>query len=190
MQLLIDFLPVIVFFAVYKGYGAFISADGAMFAATGAIMIAMSIQIAIQWIRKRTVNKMLLTSGVLVLIFGGITLALRDPLFIQWKPTIVNWLFALAFLGSQFIGAQPLIQRIMGHAIELPQSMWKQLNWMWVGNFTALGAANIYVVYHFSEAIWVNFKLYGMLGLTLIMALIQGVWIAMKTESQAQHEES
>jgi intracellular septation protein len=178
MQILIDFLPIIAFFGVYKLYGSFVSADDAMFAATIAIMIVMTVQISVQWLRTRTVNRMLLISGVLVLVFGGITLMLRDALFIQWKPTILNWLFALAFLGSQFIGKQTLIERMMGHAIELPQPIWRRLNFMWVINFALLGAANIYVVYNFSEAAWVNFKLYGMLGLTLLMALIQGVYIA------------
>ena len=188
MQLLVDFLPIIVFFAVYKGYGALVSADDAMFAATAAIMIVMSIQIGIQWLRKRTVNKMLLISGVLVLIFGGITLILRDALFFQWKPTILNWLFALAFLASRFVGKKTLIERMMSHAIELPDFMWRRLNLMWVANFTLLGAANIYVVYHFSEEAWVNFKLYGMLGLTLLMALAQGLWIAKYLPDQPKEE--
>ena len=189
MQLLVDFLPIIAFFAVYKGYGALVSPDDAMFAATAAIMLVMTVQIAIQWLRTRTVNRMLLISGVLVLIFGGITLLLRDALFIQWKPTILNWLFAFAFLGSRFIGEKTLIERMMGHAIELPQTMWQRLNLMWVLNFVILGAANIYVVYNFSEAAWVNFKLYGMLGLTLLMALAQGVWIA-RYLPEEQREES
>lgn len=178
MQILVDFLPIIVFFAVYKGYGALVSPDDAMFAATGAIMVVMTIQIAIQWLRTRTVNKMLLISGVLVLLFGSITLLLRDALFIQWKPTILNWLFAVAFLASRYIGKATLIERMMSHAIELPGRMWRQLNVMWVVYFLVLGAANIYVVYNFSEAVWVDFKLYGMLGLTLLMVVIQALWIA------------
>lgn len=178
MQLLVDFLPIIVFFGVYKGYGAFVSADDAMFAATAAIMVVMTLQISVQWLRTRTVNKMLLTSGLLVLVFGGITLAFRNALFIQWKPTILNWLFALAFIASRYIGGKTLIERLMGHAIELPAVVWRRLNLLWVGNFAVLGLVNIYVVYNFSETAWVNFKLYGMLGLTLLMALIQGIWIA------------
>lgn len=188
MQLIVDFLPIIVFFAVYKGYGTFVSAEDAIFPATAAIMIAMTIQITVQWIRKRTVNKMLLASGILVLIFGGITLALRNALFIQWKPTILNWLFALAFLASQFIGDKTLIERILGEAIELPAAIWRRLNFMWIANFSLLGAANIYVVYHYSEATWVNFKLYGMLGLTLLVGLIQGIWIARYLPDEQQSE--
>jgi intracellular septation protein len=180
MQVLVDFLPVIIFFVAYKLYG--------MYVATAAIMISMTVQIGLQWIIKRTVNKMLLASGVLVLIFGAITIALRNPLFIQWKPTIVNWLFAIAFLGSRYIGPKTLSQRMMEHAIELPATMWRRLNLMWAGNFTFLGLANIYVVYNFSEATWVNFKLYGMLGLTLLMALIQGIWIARYMPDQEQRE--
>ena len=180
MQILLDFLPIIVFFATYKLAG--------MFAATAALMVAMAIQIAVQWFRQGSVNKMLLISGALVGVFGGITLVLRDPIFIQWKPTIVNWLFAAAFLGSRFIGASTITERMMGQAVELDAAMWRQLNLMWVGNFSFLGAANLYVVYNYDEATWVNFKLFGMFGLTLLMALGQVLWIAVRTSGQQPEE--
>ena len=178
MQILVDFLPIIVFFVTYKIAG--------MYVATGAIMVAMAIQILFQWLKTKTVNKMLLASGVLVAFFGGITLVLQNPIFIQWKPTVVNWLFAAAFLGSRYIGTQTLTERVMGQAIELERVMWQQLNFLWVANFSFLGAANLFVVYNFDEATWVNFKLFGMLGLTLIMVLIQVLWIASKTTSKQQ----
>jgi intracellular septation protein len=180
MQILIDFLPIIVFFGTYKFAG--------MFAATGALMAAMAFQIAVQWFRQGMVNKMLLASGVLVGIFGGITLLFRNPIFIQWKPTIVNWLFAAVFLGSRFIGDRTVTERMMGHAIELDAAMWRQLNLMWTGNFTFLGAANLYVLYNYDESTWVNFKLFGMLGLTLVMALAQALWIAIRTSRQQPEE--
>ena len=170
MQLLFDFIPIIVFFVAYKLKGILV--------ATAAIMIAITVQIIIQWITKRSVNKMLLISGALALLLGGITLALKDPLFIKWKLTIVDGLFAIAFLFSQFIGSKTLIERVMGHAIELPKSMWRQLNLMWVANFTILAVVNVYVIYHFSEEFWVNFKVWGTLGFTLVIAVLQGVWIA------------
>lgn len=180
MQILVDFLPIVVFFGTYKLAG--------MFAATAALMVAMAIQIAVQWFRQGSVNKMLLISGALVGVFGGITLLLRDPIFIQWKPTIVNWLFAAAFLGSRFIGASTLTERMMGQAVELDAAMWRQMNLMWVGNFSFLGAANLYVVYNFDEATWVNFKLFGMFGLMLVMALGQVLWIAVRTSGQQPEE--
>ncbi len=181
MQTLIDFLPIIVFFAVYQATDIYV--------ATAALIVAMALQMGYQWLRTRTVNRMLLISASLVFLFGGITLLFRDPIFIQWKPTVVNWLFAAGFLTSRYIGARTLTERLMGQAVELDRLMWRQLNLMWVGNFTFLGAANIYVVYNFSEAVWVNFKLFGMLGFTLLMVIAQVAWIAAKT-SDGQHQES
>lgn len=180
MQLLVDFFPIIVFFAAFKLYGIFV--------ATGAVIVAMALQIAFQWLRERTVNKMLLTSGILVLIFGGATLILRQPIFIQWKPTIVYALFAAAFLGSQYIGSKTLVERAMGHVMELPNRTWKQLNWIWVVHFALLGVANIYVVYNFSEAFWVNFKLFGTLGFTLLTVLAQAIWIATQSAPERSEE--
>lgn len=181
MQLLIDFFPIIVFFVVYKIAG--------MYWATGAIIVAMGLQMGVQWVRERKVSKMLLVSTLFVALLGGITILFRNPLFIQWKPTVVNWLFAVAFLGSQYIGDKNLTERVMGHAIQLEASIWRQLNWMWVINFAFLGAANLFVVYNFSEETWVNFKLFGMLGLTLLTAIGQALWIASKTAGQPQGEE-
>jgi len=170
MQVLFDVLPVIVFFVVYRFSG--------IYAATAAIMATMAVQIAYQWFRHRQVNQMFLASGIVVWILGTITLALRNPLFIQWKPTIATWLFAAAFLGSRFIGEQTLIERIMGHAVQLEPAFWRQLNWIWVVTFAVLGALNLYVVYHFTEEIWVDFKLFGMSGLPLLVAVGQAMWIA------------
>ena len=180
MKLLFDFLPIIVFFVVFQLRD--------IYAATAAIVVVMAVQIAIQWLRERKVNNMLLVSGILVAVFGGATLLLRDPIFIQWKPTIVYSLFTAAFLGSRYIGKRTLTERIMGEAISLPSAMWRQLNLIWVANFLVLGAANLYVVYNFSEAVWVNFKLFGTLGLTLITVIAQAVWIAARTPEHTQEE--
>lgn len=178
MQLLIEFLPILVFAGVYV-------VTKNVYAATVALMVAMAVQIGYQWVRHRKVNKMLLASGALVAVFGGITLAVHNPLFIQWKPTVLNWAFAIVFLGSQVVGEKTLIERIMGHAVELDKASWRQLNLMWVLNFFILGCANLYVVYNFSEEIWVYFKLFGMIGFTLLMAIGQAVWISKR---MSQHE--
>jgi intracellular septation protein len=179
MQLLVDFLPIIVFFGIYKVAG--------IYAATVGIIIAMGVQIALQWFRHGTVSKMLLTSGALVAVFGGATLFLHDGIFIQWKPTIVNWVFAAAFLASQYLTDKTLTERVMGQAVELEPTLWRQLNTVWVANFAFLGAANLFVVYNFDEATWVNFKLFGMLGLMLLTALGQALWIASRTSQK--HEQ-
>lgn len=172
MQVLFDVFPVIVFFVVYRFSG--------IYAATAAIMATMAAQIAYQWFRHGKVNKMFLASGIVVGLLGAITLALRNPLFIQWKPTIVSWLFAAAFLGSQFIGRQTLVERIMGQAVQLEPSFWRQLNMVWVATFAVMGALNLYVVYNFPEAFWVSFKLFGMTGFPLIVAVAQAVWIGLR----------
>lgn len=172
MQLLFDFFPVIAFFAAYK------LAD--IYVATGVIIVAVLIQTAIQWVQHRKLNPMHITSAVLVIVFGGLTLAVHDDEFIKWKPTVLNWLFALAFLGSQFIGREPIVQRLLKGNLTLDRPIWARLNMMWVAFFVVMGAVNLYVAYSFAENTWVNFKLFGMLGLTLVFVLIQGFWLSSK----------
>ena len=170
MQLLFDFLPLIAFFAAYMAFDLYV--------ATATIIVAIGLQIAYQWFRHGKVNKMLLISGALVAVFGGITLALRNPLFIQWKVTVVNWLFAVAFLGSQLFGDKTFTERIMGQAVELEQAMWRRLNLLWVVNFAVIGALNLYVMYNYDEQIWVYFKTWGMMGLSVLMVIGQALWIS------------
>lgn len=170
MQLLFDFLPLIAFFGAYMVYDLYV--------ATATIMVVIALQIAYQWFRHGKVNKMLLISGVLVGVFGSITLVLRNPVFIQWKVTVVNWLFAAAFLGSQMFGAKTFTERMMGHAVELEPALWRQLNMLWVVNFAVIGALNLYVMYNFDEQTWVYFKTWGMIGLSLLMAVGQAIWIS------------
>jgi intracellular septation protein len=183
MQLLFDFLPIIAFFVAYK------LAD--IYVATIVIVVATVIQVSVHWLRTRRVNPMHLVSAGLVLVFGGLTLAIRDAIFIMWKPTVVNWLFAAAFLAShaRWFGGRPLVQRLMTSAdarLELGAQRWKRLNLMWVAFFVVMGAVNIAVFTYFDEATWVNFKLFGMLGLTLAFIVVQGFWIA----AQARHDDT
>jgi intracellular septation protein len=175
MQVLLDFLPLIVFFTAYLLYDIYV--------ATAAIIVAMALQIGYLWLRHRKVNKMLLASGGLVLVLGGVTLALRNPLFLQWKVTAVNWLFAAVFLGSQLIGKKTLTERAMGQAVELDAGVWRQLNLTWVIVFFVLGAANLYVMYNFSEAIWVYFKVFGQIGVVMLTVIGQALWITSKASS-------
>ncbi len=175
MQFLVDLLPVIAFFVAYK------LAD--IYVATGVLIVGVLIQTAASWIRHRKVSPMLLTSAVLVLVFGGMTLMIHDPVFIKWKPSIVNWLFAGAFLLSQYFFSPTIVQRLMGENVTLDDGSWKRLNLAWVGFFIVAGTLNLYVAFRYDEATWVNFKLFGLMGLTLVFALAQGVWIARKAEA-------
>jgi intracellular septation protein len=172
MQLLLEFLPIALFFAAYK--------FGDLFIATGVLIVAVLVQAAVQWIRHRKVSPMMLASTVLVLVFGGLTLFLHDATFIKWKPTILYWLLAVAFLGSQFIGEQTFIQRMLGANMQLERALWAKLNVMWVVFFVFLGALNIYVAQSYDEATWVNFKLFGLMGLTFAFAIAQTLWLSNK----------
>ena len=181
MQLLFDFLPVIAFFVAYQ-----LAHD--IFIATTVIIVATVLQVSIQWLRTRHVKPMPLVSAGLVLVFGGLTLAVRNPVFIMWKVTVVNWLFAIAFLASQWkpFGGRPLIQRLMNKAdaqLNLAPVLWRRLNLAWVAFFLVIGVTNLVVFRYFDEATWVNFKFYGMLGLTFVFVIAQSLWIASRTRA-------
>jgi intracellular septation protein len=127
----------------------------------------------------------LVTLG-LVVTLGGATVLLENKAFIQWKPTVVNWLFATAFLSSQFIGQKPIVQRLMESSLELPGHVWSKLNIAWVIFFTLMGIANLAVVYTLSEEAWVNFKLFGMLGCTLVFVTGQGLYLSKQLPEQKE----
>ncbi len=114
----------------------------------------------------------------MVVVVGGLTVALQDGQFIKWKPTIVMWLFGLGFLGSQFIGKKPVVQSLMEKGIQLPSRIWRQLNFAWFVFFAVMGSLNLYVAFNYSEATWVDFKLFGMLGLTFVFILAQGIYMS------------
>jgi intracellular septation protein len=175
MKLLFDLLPVIAFFVTYKLTDIYV--------ATAVLIVGVVIQTMVSLIRHRKVSPMLLTSAVLVLIFGGLTLLVHDPTFIKWKPTIVNALFAIGFAASHFMRGPTIVQRMLGDNLKLDDATWRRLNLMWIGFFLFAGAANLYVAYNFAEPTWVNFKLFGLMGLTLAFVLLQGVWIARRAEA-------
>ena len=181
MKLLVDFFPIVLFFAAYK------MAD--IYVATLAAIVGAIIQVAYTWIRTRKVETMHLVSLVLILVFGGATWFLRDPTFIKWKPTVLNWLFGLVFLGSQFIGDKPVIQRMLSAQIELPAFVWWRLNLAWVIFFLTIGGVNLYVAYHYEESVWVNFKLFGMLGLTIVFVLLQSLYLSRHMPQPGAEEE-
>ena len=181
MQLFIDYLPILIFFGAYFYQGIYF--------ATGMLMVVMPVVMLVQWAITRKLNKIYAASTVLVLILGSATLLLRNPLFLYWKPTVLNWAIGLAFLGSQFIGEKPFAQRMLGGATSLEENQWRRLNQIWVVFFLFIGGINIYVAYTFSEPTWVKFKLFGMLGLTLLFVIVQTIWLTVtmnKNESSTK----
>lgn len=183
MKQLLDFLPIIIFFAVYQ------FTDDLIFA-TAVLIPVTVVQVGLVYLLTKTIEKMALATLALVVVLGGLTVLLQDGWFIMWKPTVVNWLFALVFLGSHAIGERTIVERMMGHAIALPQRHWRRLSFSWVCFFIASGIANLVVAYQFSEAVWVNFKLFGLLGLTILFVIAQGIWISRHAQSAASDDSS
>ena len=174
MKLLFDFLPIALFFLVYKLHD---DPHQGFIVATMVIIVATAVQVLIMWLRERRVEKMHIAVLAIVVIFGGITLALDNEIFFKWKPTIVNWLFALVFLGSEYIGRKNLVRRLMDSKVTLPDPVWTRLNVSWVLFFAVCGGLNLYVVYNFDTDTWVDFKFFGLMGLTLLFVLAQGVYM-------------
>ena len=205
MKQLLDFLPIVLFFIVYKFFLdlpdeliitvnnllPFMGltpgdASDAIYLATLVAILATIVQVAIGVVLLKKIEKMPLITLALLIIFGGATLLLKDPLFIQWKPTAINWLFGLGFLMSQFIGQKPLVQRMMGQAITInDDSVWSKLNLSWVMFFAFSGLANIIVApaidpfgLNFEESTWVDFKLFGLMGMTIAFVIGQAFYLA------------
>jgi len=181
MQLLVDYIPLVAFILAYFYKDIFF--------ATGMLMAVMPLVLVLQWLMTKKINKIYAASTVLVLVLGGATLAFRNPTFLYWKPTVLNWLIAIVFLGSQWIGEKTIVQKMLDNAAELSPDQWVRLNQIWVVFFSIVGGINLYVAYNFSEAFWVKFKLFGMLGLTLVFVVIQSVWLTLATQKNAKPAE-
>ncbi|MEP5766337.1 MAG: inner membrane-spanning protein YciB [Halieaceae bacterium] len=184
MKQLAELVPLILFFIAYQMKGTTIELgewshtfDG-IFSATAVLIIATSLQVLLTWLLTHELEKRLLWLLAAVLIFGGATLIFRDQTFIFWKPTVFNWALALVFGGSHFIGERNLMERTLGHQLQLPHQVWVKLLWLWVGNFTLVGALNLIVAYQFGEDFWVSYKLYSALGFTLLLTIVTALIIA------------
>ncbi len=169
MKLLIDFFPILLFFISYKIFGIYI--------ATIVTMIASLLQIGLFWLKYRRIELTHIIALILISVLGTATLLLHNAIFIKWKPTAIYWVLALLFLGSQIIGSKPFIQRLIGNKISLPQNIWHRLNLSWAIFFACMGGVNLYVAYNFSTDIWVNFKLFGFLGSTIVFGVLQSLYM-------------
>lgn len=199
MKLLLDFLPLILFFGTFKyaeghavaaaafatqHFGFLVSGgqvgpqEAPVLLATVVVMVATLLQALLLKLRGQKIDLMLWISLALVVVLGGATIWFHSETFIKWKPTGLYWAMALVFFVSQRFFNKNLIQAMLGKELQLPAPVWRRLNWAWVGFFTVMGVLNLYVAYHFSTSTWANFKVFGTTGLMLIFTLIQGLYLS------------
>ena len=198
MKLLFDFLPILLFFGTFKyteshkewaaafatEHLGFLVAGGSVglteapvMLATVVVVIASLAQVAWLKARGKKVDMMLWISLTLVVVLGGLTVWLHSETFIKWKPTGLYWVMGLSFLISQTLLGKNLLKMMIGEQLSLPEAVWHRLGLAWVAFFTVMGFLNLWVAYNFSTATWVNFKLFGGIGLMLLFTLAQGLYI-------------
>ncbi len=170
MKMLFDMFPVILFFVAYQIAGIYVATATAMAASVG--------QVAWAWFRHDKVDKMLWVSLAVIVVFGGATLVFQDKTFIQWKPTVLYWIFGVVLGVAGFGFKKNFVRSMMEHQVSLPDEIWTRLLASWIAFFAVMGVLNLYVAYTFSEQAWVNFKLFGGVGLMLVFVVLQAVLLA------------
>jgi len=182
MKFLFDFFPVLLFFVAFKAYDIYV--------ATAVAIAASMVQVGWYWLQYRRFEKMHIVTLTLITVMGGATLVLHDETFIMWKPSILNWVFAIAFVGSQFIGKKPIIQRMMEGSVSLPEHIWNRLSYAWALFFIFLGVVNLYVAYNYDLDTWVNFKLFGLTGLSFVFIILQAFYIGKYMQEPKDDQDS
>jgi intracellular septation protein len=179
MNQLIEWLPLLAFFVVFKVFD--------IYWATAVLMIACVVQLCVHRYRTGKFKTMHVAITALVLVLGSATLLLHDKRFIQLKPTLLLGATALAFLGSSFIGRQPLARRMLENVFSEPLKVaphaWQLLNLLWALWFALLAAANLYIAHNFAESVWVNFKVFGITAAMILFMVPQVIWLSGKTEA-------
>jgi intracellular septation protein len=176
MKFLFDLFPVALFFAAFKLSGIYVAT---------AVAIATTVaQVAWLKLRGKPVHVMLWASLAIIVVFGGATLFLQDETYIKWKPTVLYWLFGAVLAGSALLFDKNLIRALLSEQMQLPERVWRRLNWSWVGFFAFMGAANLYVAFHFSTDLWVSFKLFGGMGLMFAFVIAQSLLLAKYVEEE------
>lgn len=168
MKQILDFIPLIIFFALYKMYD--------IYTATGALIVASAVQIVLTYVIYKKVEKMQIITFLMVAVFGGMTIFLHDDNFIKWKVTIVYALFAIGLTVSHIMG-KSAIKGMLGKEITLPEAVWSKINWAWTLFFTLCAILNVYVAFSLPLDVWVNFKVFGLLIATFAFTLLTGVYI-------------
>ena len=175
MKFLFDLFPVALFFAAIQIWDVYV--------ATAVAIAATFAQVGWLLLRRKKIEPMLWASLGIIVVFGGLTLYLRDETFILWKPTVLYWLFGAVLAGAALAGRN-LIRALMSEQLNLPDSVWARLNWSWVGFFAAMGAINLYVAFNYSVKVWAAFKLFGGMGLMLAFVVAQSLFLAKYVEEK------
>ena len=174
MQALYDLVPVLLFFATFKWLGIYVAT---------AVLIATTVaQVGWQYFKHGKVSGMLLTTAVLVLLFGGLTLYIHDDRFIVWKPSVLYVLLAAAFAASNFLGEQPMLQRTLGHVLRTDRRTWQWATGHWAAFFTLLAGVNAIFVLYFSRDAWANWKM-ATVGVVMVFAVLQMLWLSRHAEA-------
>ena len=176
MKFLFDLFPVILFFVAFKFFG--------IYPATAVAIGATFVQIGWVWYRHRKIDNLLWVSFGVIVVFGGATLLLHDETFIKWKPTVLYWLFGVVLLTAEIGFRKNLIKAMMEKQMALPDAVWRKLLMSWAGFFTVMGALNLYVAFNYSTDAWVNFKLFGGMGLMLVFVVLQALMLAKYVDSK------
>jgi intracellular septation protein len=177
MKFLFDLFPVAFFFAAIQIWDIYV--------ATAVAIAATFAQVGWLLIRRKKIDPMLWASFGIIVVFGGLTLYLRDKTFILWKPTVLYWLFGGVLAGAALLGRN-LIRALMAEQLRLPDEVWARLNWSWVGFFAVMGAINLYVAFNYSEKVWAAFKLFGGMGLMLAFVVAQSLFLAKYMDEKRQ----
>ena len=199
IKLLADFLPIILFFGTFKyteshkdwaaafaseHFGALVSGgtvganEAPVLLATLVVIVATLLQVMVMKLRRRKIDTMLWVSLVLVVVLGGLTVWFHNDTFIKWKPTLLYWVMGAGFALGPLLFGKNLLRLLLGEQLELPALVWRRLNWAWVAFFAAMGGLNLWVAYSFSTDTWVNFKLFGSVGLMLVFTVAQGLYLS------------
>ena len=180
MQIFYDLFPILIFFILFKMAGIYAATLGAMLAAVA--------QVGVFWWRHRSFEMMQIITLVVILVLGAATLFFHNPMFIKWKPTIINWAFAFIFTFLPLLTKRTLVEILLSHKIKLPQHVWQNLNTSWIAFFLIIGSINVVVIYNYSTETWVNFKLFGMLALSILFVIGQAFYLAKHVQDDDQND--
>jgi intracellular septation protein len=205
MKLFLDFLPIILFFGVFKfadlhadaaaryatEHLGFVVSGGVVgpeeapvLLATVVVIVATLVQITLLLLMRRKVDTMLWVTFGLITVLGGATVWFHDPTFIKWKPSALDWAMALALWLSQAAFGKNLLQVLVGEQLVLPKPVWQRLNLAWIAFFVLMGVVNLYVAYNYSTSVWATFKVFGLTGLMLLFMVAQGFYISRHIEDE------